>query len=233
MQILISNKYRILIATNPKCGCTSVKDWFLKIHDITCKEDIHPWIGKHIKELDIGFDPGQIEKYRGYLKLLFIRNPYEKMVSGYIHRIVKTNKKEYYGYELSTFENFIKYFHKVQKFDITHFSLQTSSHFDYLPNDWTWDFVIDIKYLDREINIINQKIGKNIPIHGDSSVNTTTYQNNFYKKNSYFITRDEFRKIKVFPEIKTFYDPELKKMVYQLWKKDFDYFEKLGYHFDI
>ncbi len=220
MYFLVSEKHKLFVAWSPKCACSTVKTWFLKVTNTEFSGDVHNFIKQF-------YPQGNLNNYKNYTKILFIRNPYKRLVSGYLQRVVEWPKSEYNKDAYSNFDKFTHHCMKTLSFDGHHFNPQTSAEFSKLPSNWTWNHMIDIENFDNEIQKINQKIG--VHISKFQRMHQHHYQNQDSK--AYLISRNQLRKYTVHPSSQDFYNDEIKQRVYQIYQRDFEYFKKLGYDY--
>ena len=103
--LLINNKY--IIRWTPRSGCTSVvKQWFdeLGILEEALKYD--PWVHKF--RLSVFYDRfGRVMDHHlqsnDFIKIQYVRNPYDKAVSSYIHAckwpgLINHENKSFYDF---------------------------------------------------------------------------------------------------------------------------------------
>lgn len=90
--INISNKYKYIYFETPKVGCSTIKKTLqkLEVEDISkLPEDVH---AKHISPLLSPLDlEDSFDHYlnnKEYFKFAFVRNPYTRVLSGYLDKIV-------------------------------------------------------------------------------------------------------------------------------------------------
>ena len=83
MQFIIIHKKKLIIFWSPKCGSTTLK----KILAIYFKVDNNKYPHIHAnKELNKKFnkrDKNKIDIYKNYNIVMLVRNPYERLVSGF------------------------------------------------------------------------------------------------------------------------------------------------------
>ena len=80
MYFVVDNKNKIIFGWSPKCGCTHVKRiyWFLKTGNVNAKV--------HRGNSERNPLPKNIHEYR---TVLFIRNPYRRLMSGFLDKYRK------------------------------------------------------------------------------------------------------------------------------------------------
>lgn len=229
MYFLVSNDDKFLIGWSAKVGCTAIKRWYSKALGLDlANEKIHDLIGygnTPFTSIDL-YPPGH---YLDYKKICIIRNPFSRLVSGYVNKYVIENDYERY---FETFEEFVsvllkdRFFIKINKH---HFTAQTSEAFKkFKKRKWKWDLIVDVDSLSSEIGTINKLVGKDVDI---SHPNVTPYQEIIRPdKPAYLMKADEI--IKNIPPYQSFYNEEIVKKVRAKYISDFLYFKKWGFEFE-
>ena len=225
MYFLVDNKNKVIFGWSAKCGCSHVKNlyWFLQNKNIYNK--------LHNKHLERNKLPDDIENYN---TIVFIRNPYKRLVSGFLDKYKKNGEYRYlWKSSFISFETFvnkliIKDWDTIQKH---HFTQQTSEHFDnkilLSKNIKFYDISnIDYNYIE---NLYNIKIPEPvINFHGDHKrINTGLAIDNYV----YHLNIDSYINYSI--DVKYFYTNEIKQKVYDFYKNDFDFFKQLGINYTI
>ena len=138
MRCLIDHANMVNLFWSEKCGCTYIKS--LYNYYIRGVENRHPHTVEFGYELPFK-DPD-------YKNILVVRNPYDRLVSGYFDKYVDGHFTCDLG--KCTFEEFIDHFNnfKYEKIDYDHFSLQFSRAYD----DVVFNKVYDIEsFHDQEV----------------------------------------------------------------------------------
>ena len=90
--MLISHKYKYIVFTYPKSGCSNVRILHLLLNtdNLEYVKDIEKLKEKHH---DIGetLNKNKIIKYRNYYKVLIYRDPYNRFLSGYFNNFIGIN----------------------------------------------------------------------------------------------------------------------------------------------
>lgn len=216
-----SEKYNYLIKWNAKCGCTLFRRFFLELH----KNDI-----KIIdKEWENGLQSFKLSNYNNPIikhKILLTRNPYKRVVSMFTNKYLGRN----------TVDNLQKKF-KINKNTFYDFVLKLKEFKD--NNNWP-DIHLTPQLFNYENNDILIKLEnfENIrQIYINMSFNDLLQSvNNFLSKDYGYINKTDNRdNSNIFigykeysdyyegpwPDYKYFYDEDIKKLVYEIYKKDF------------
>ena len=83
---LVSHRYRFIYCPIPKNACSSLKEWYLLTqgmdrHDPAWPTDVHIYCQERALT-----DPADLE--RGYFTFAFVRNPWSRLVSGYVQKFL-------------------------------------------------------------------------------------------------------------------------------------------------
>ncbi len=203
--MLISHKYKFIFIAVPKTGCQSlgvVKDSPLRKclgrNDIIIKDKKNKG-HVTVKELQEKYP----EEFKNYFKFCFVRNPWDRIVSGYFY-MTKMSSRISKLSPLKPFSNFKEFVHKN---DI----IVMKKHIIFRPqykqlvggDNILVDFVGRFENLDKDFKIVCNKI--NLP---SSELLWTN-------KSGHSPYREE-------------YDEETKQLVQELYQKDIELF---GYNF--
>lgn len=239
MRFLIDNDKHVVFGYTGKCGGTHVKSLFRYLRstddfELYMKKLPRNYHGYHTKDT-FNKLPQDISKLK---IIIFTRNPYERLVSGFLHQYNKNGicRGKWNINKDLTFDNFVEETIKgdFKKIDREHFTHQVSeayedrilSHKDFL--------VYDIKNIDYDY--LGKLFDKSIPdeiknikgnhCYSDIKLNEVEDYEICYKK------LDDYYSIKKI-KYKCFYTSYLKKKVYEFYKKDFEFCEKNGITYDI
>jgi hypothetical protein len=229
MYFLVDTTHKIIFGWTAKCGCSHVKTIFNFFENNNTNEI-------HIQRDYSDILPRDIENYK---TVIFIRNPYKRIVSGLLDKYKKTtqyrniwNQK----YETITFSKFVDELltNNYRVIDYHHFQLQTSGKYSTnIFNSNTIQFFdiehIDYTYIeqlyDKKIpdNILTKKFGH--------ERNSTINMNNIINYDVYDLNIDEIMDCNI--DIKYFYNEDIKNKIYKFYENDFILFKQQGFDFTI
>lgn len=214
MKFLVNHDKKLLIGWSRKCACGTVKKWFCDFSGIYVPEEvsIHDYI-RNNKQL-LGIEPSF--NYREYTKVLVIRNPYARLVSGYVDKVV-------FSGTLNVAETFGEFVDKLVKGKIknSHFFLQTGEDFIHLK----WNYVIKQESLKFGFDRLNNHFGIEIPLNrlGAMKKKDPKYSG---EKPAYLLDIEEVKEYN--PEWWFYYNNQIQSRIFSYYKRDFEYFRKLG-----
>jgi hypothetical protein len=225
MYFLVDNVNKIIFGWSAKCGCSHIKHiyWFLQTNNLD--NVIHT-------KKDYNEIPNDITNYT---TLIFSRNPYKRIVSGFLEKYKKNGEyRNLWPYPSLTFSQFI----------------------DKLI-DYNWDIIDKHHFEPQTEYILDKKIlmSKTIKFYDISNINYA-YIEQLYKKNipdyvinkkegherQYQITTDKYLNDYVYDlnideyinyniDIKYFYNEEIIKKVFNFYIEDFNFFEENGINY--
>jgi len=227
MLFLINENKKVIFGWSAKCGCSHIKNLFYFLQSgIFCKrnESVHRGKGNDFQSL-----PENLEDYKLFL---FIRNPYKRLVSGFLDKYSPDG--EFYSMwncSLHTFSNFINSILENNKMiDKHHFTPQTGEHFNDKirthPNKIIYD-IENIDYIHIE-NIFNIVIPEEVLQY--RGIHCKKYPPIFFNN----IPNLEIEKYYRFkPSLLCFYNDEIEQKVKEFYKVDFDFFQENGFTYSI
>jgi len=218
MFFIVDNINKIIFSWSPKCGCSHIKHiyWFLQTDNVS--NTIHT-----IK--DDNNLPNDIENYT---TLIFCRNPYERIVSGFLDKYkINGEFRHLWKYPSLLFSQFVNEVIKNDwnMIDKHHFSLQTKERFDKKILSSKIIKFYDINNIDYEY--IEQLYNKKIP---DCVMNKKEGHERIYQIKTdisfdnyvYDLNMDEYIHYNI--KKKYFYNEEIKKKVFEFYINDFNFF---------
>jgi len=222
MHFLVDYKNKIIFGWSAKCGCSHIKTIFYFLQTNNLENPIHS--SKDFHKL-----PNDIENYT---TIIFTRNPYKRIISGFLDKYSKCGQFRYLWKE--SFLSFSQFVDKLiiydwKIIDYHHFTPQTTESFDkkilFSKQLKFYDICkIDYQYIEQLFNknipecIINKKQGHERFFF----VKTEEY----YDKYVYDFSIDEY--IDYIIDIKYFYNKEIREKVYNFYINDFTFFQENG-----
>nr|XP_033798438.1 carbohydrate sulfotransferase 8 [Geotrypetes seraphini] len=95
-RIFVEDKHRLLYCEVPKVGCSNWKRVLMILNGLasSAKEIEHNTVhfGNHLKTLDDFDQKGIYHRLKTYTKMLFVREPFERLVSAFRDKLKNTNK---------------------------------------------------------------------------------------------------------------------------------------------
>ena len=143
------------------------------------------------------------------IKIKFVRNPYSRAVSSYIHIMKTTLKKNFNNEDMSFYKFLLNLESRKYKCNI-HYNLQTIN----LEKKKIFDHIIKIENLKEEIENLNKLNNKNL------NYNFRSHHHIIKNDIDINVSNIPFSKIKKIPYYKNFYNEETKKLVDKLYKLD-------------
>ncbi len=220
MYYLINENKKIIFGWSAKCGCSHVKNMFHFFNTGNIDNPIH--IKSEYNKLP--------KNVNDYIIILFIRNPYERVISGFLDKYKKNGECRYLWKidDPLTFHNFVRLL-SIKNYSIIeyhHFTPQTSEEFKDLNCKQLiiYDIKnIDYSYIEKLFDIkIPQEI---INFRGDHKNKGSIIVNH----SLYNLHIDDLIDIK--PVTHLFYNNYIKNKIDLYYKKDFDFFSKHGFNY--
>lgn len=226
MIFLVDTDSKVIFGWSAKCGCSHIKYifWFLKTGNVNNVIHSH----KDHNKL-----PDDIENYT---TIIFSRNPYKRIVSGFLDKYKKNRPyfREKWG---NSFLSFSKFIDKLIKYDWGvidkhHFTPQTTEDFDkkilLSKNIKFYDICnINYKYIEQLYNknipecVLNKKYGH------ERNLNIKINKN--YGKYVYDLHIDDYSDYII--EIKYFYNQKIKEKIFNFYINDFIFFKENGINY--
>lgn len=191
--ILVNHDKKIIIDWSAKSNCTNIAIMFFKYINLYEKMiinnpiEIHNYREKYTKN---NYIVKELLLDASYLKIKFVRNPYSRAISSYLHLSVPN---------LSFYEFLLNLYNKNYPYNIHYYS----QHHSLELQNKIYNEIIKVENINSEVERINQKYNINFiyESHSIHQVNKNLNDNNFvgYKK---------FKDIKNIPPYKYFYDDD-------------------------
>lgn len=214
--LLINDKY--IIDWTEKCGCTVViKMFFQSIGLLEDALEYNSWIHNYREEKfyeKFGRVTKEMLSSNEYIKIKFVRNPYNRIVSSYF-AAHENNKQFLPGYDHLdlTFYDFLKLV-KEKKLANDHWR----SQYQEIESEFSFDEVIQIENLDMEVERLNKKYDLNLKIDSCSGHHHAKDKsiNDFVGRKRH----SQYDDVKNIPDYINFYDEEIKQLVSEIYEMD-------------
>lgn len=225
MHFLINNNKKVIFGWSAKCGCTHVKSLFNYLSGIKTKNNVH---GPHTRK-----NLNEISNMGEYTIILFIRNPYHRIISGFLEKYGNSEFKiKSIENKNLTFSNFVNILCDTpQKIDLLHFTPQTTLAFDLNKINQCKELKvfqiqdIDYQYIGNLFNmeIIPDKIFKGNHIHQNIKKD---FDGKLYDIKLQYLKNEKY-------ELEQFYNQDIYDKITNFYKNDFEYFLKHGFIYKI
>jgi hypothetical protein len=224
MFFIINEEKKVIFGWSAKCGCSHVKKIIHYFKNGLIDNEIHN------PETDINILPNNINDYE---IILFIRNPYKRLISGFIDKYKKKGQyNNLWIIELKlNFTNFVdKLIEKNNVIDNHHFTPQTSEHFNINIKNHKNLIIYEIEkinysYLEKKFN---KKIPKELIDFRGGHENKSK---EIIDKPVYDLLIDEYNNYK--PLTKCYYNEKILNKVNEYYKNDFIFFKEKGFIYTI
>jgi hypothetical protein len=233
---IYSNKYDYSVSFCAKSGCCTVRNIFLQLH--SDEIDKNPENGIH----DIHIYYPLTKNINDIPNIIVVRNPFSRVVSMFIDkyinnnmimRAIKSKGHEIKNHSFMHFLELLKIFNTSNELDRLEGHVTTQSY-NYTPNNKT--IIVKLENLEEELSNAYKKIfpdNKNNIIenlknmlNGPHKKNATNYNKSLDTN----VTNKDFFEKKNIPTYKYFYNDDAKKIVIEIYEKDFQNF---GYSKDL
>lgn len=132
MRFLVDTQRKFMIGYTAKAGCTHLKHIFYYMRDGALHDDVH------VVKLT-GLTKDVQDNIGAYTVLIVVRNPYERLVSGFLDKYhpVRGEFREKWGSGTLTFAEFVQALvaQDWERVDENHFAPQTQARRG-VPSDW-------------------------------------------------------------------------------------------------
>lgn len=230
MFFLINEEKKIIFGYSPKCGCTKIKMYF-NYYSGLCDYSFLNYDLPYNFKIPHNFNTynGLPENHSEYKIILFIRNPYKRIVSGFIERYCVAR------YRLNirdlNFEQFINELdlNGVQRINSEHFSPQLSQKYE---DNMKFEKVFDIENID--FNYLDELFGKKM---NENLVKVRTTHQMKYKEKyeneipAFRLNKIILKRMSEKPNWKYFMNSDIINKINKFYKKDLDFFKDNGFDF--
>jgi len=217
--INISLKYKYIFAETPKVACSGIKTILQKIEMNNPKLYWENFEDIHNRELSPLKKPSEVENFdllikdKNYFKFCFVRNPYDRLLSAYLDKIIRGRPQKraillHLGKDkdnLNQYISFEEFVTAVCEQDILkmnpHWRIQ---YYQTFQDTIKYDFIGKLENYNKDIQYVLSKI-----------------VNNF----SQYISDERRHATKANTLINKYYTPKIIKMVQKKYAIDFEYFK--------
>jgi hypothetical protein len=226
MYFLDDKERKIAIGWSAKCGCTHIKKIFYYFQNNKIDNSVHR--KEEYEKINIEFDPD-------YIIILIIRNPYERLISGFLNKYHNNSGYKRYLWKKNkelTFKNF------VEELCTDNFKILNKHHFTpQLSENWNDDlkerklFIYDINDIDYGFleDVFEKNIPKELKENRGGHENKKEIIDTFSQGNIYDLTADKYNDFR--PATKLFYNEEIKRDVTIFYGKDLEFFRERGFSY--
>lgn len=231
MFFTINEKKKVVFGWSAKCGCSYVLNLFYKLSKIDNPKVFYDYNNLNSKTK---------EEMKEYTIVVFIRNPYKRLVSGFLE---KYGKQEFYNNlpqkKNITFLEFVNILHtRPEKIDKHHFTPQTSEAFN--PRTIEDKFSVCKRFEIMDIENVHFEILREIFDFQDSfstvrkSINedhTHHHLKEIHSVTLYDLPIKDLSDVKY--EITQFYNKDIQKKVQSVYASDFTFFQSQGIYYEL
>lgn len=242
---LINHKYRFIYCPIYKVACSSFKKLILQINEPEKFQEImselsgfqfHIYIDRAYSLFRYTAEEvSQIWQNEQYFKFVFVRNPWNRLVSAYLNKFMQTSPKPFTleviqsvyerqnlapDYERSiTFKQFIHYLVVTEDKTLNgHWKPQ----YLFLGNN-KFDFIGKFENLTQDFQYIKQKLNLELDLEWANKTKKTENVNVLENYADYY--PDSLRQLKQMPNYKSFYTPDLVELVRERYRNDVEMFD--------
>ena len=248
---LVDCKYHLLYCPIPKVAHSSFFQVFISLSDLENKEEIiaagsqllHENANKLLLAHYKHEEAQAIIHHSGYLKFVIVRNPWERLASGYLHcfvrmradrrallscaqEVIKTvyeNQGLKPDYEKSiTFRQLVEYLCATENKDL---NLHWKPQYLFLGSA-NLDFIGRMEKLNEDFEYIKQKTNLSLDLPEINKTVTASFSGNSHNYQDAYPS--ELIQLEIYPSCRELYTPELIKLVKQRYREDIELF---GYKF--
>ena len=215
----IHHDKRFVAVFSPKCGCTTVKNWFKSALDVDGPTERYITL-RH------GIPVGDAGKYRSYRRIFFIRNPFLRLVSFYAGFVIRetpqwcfaddAGRHRLEGRTFAQLVDTLALLHRDSEPFQHHLQPQLGG-----VETLEFDTVIPIESFDTEIGPLSEELGI---AYEPRRLNATPYDKNA-SRFAYHRPPQEMACAGV-PEAAWFYNGELADIVSSLYRGDIEYYDR-------
>lgn len=224
--LIVHNKnksdYKFLINWSAKSGCTTICKIFFNYMDILQEAlEFSNWIHnyrQHFYYKKYGRADKNSLLSNEFIKIKFVRNPYSRAVSSYIH-VMKTRLREiFFKNQDMSFYTFLLAIKKKEEGN-EHWTCQTLA----LEKKNTFDHIIKIENLEKGIKKLETTYNLNLNL---SSLDLSSSHHIVKERSNRNVCYVKFSEILKIPSYNNFYDEKTKNLVDEIFERDI-----IGYNY--
>lgn len=224
MYFLINTRHRVAFGWSAKCGCTMVKSLFFELSGVFMPHVHGAWLWAGLPPEGGGFEV-----------IVFARNPYERLVSGFLDKYGRSRELEASDPlpegGATSYSGFVRWLEQEGMRSrspnfVHHFTPQLSEAWiDGLPVARVYDIkAIDHAYLQARFETTlppNERLlNAGAPSAGR-------------RAGAVHLPISQLAQLAVVPEYSSFYDAATKAAVARIYQRDLDYFRRAGLSYDL
>jgi hypothetical protein len=227
MYFIVDSEKKIIFGWSAKCACSHIKTIYYFLRTNNLKDEIHT-------EECLDKLPEDIENY---ITIIFGRNPYERLVSGFLDKYKKNGDfRHRWIYPSLSFSQFVDKLinQDWEVIDYHHFIQQTAEEFDKKIMMSKTIKIYDIKNIDYKY--IEQLYEKKIPdyVINKKQGHERQFQiktNKYCDQYVYDLNMCEYIDSNI--NVKYFYDEKIMEKVFNFYIDDFNFFEENGINYKL
>lgn len=215
--LMIHNKkksnYKFIIDWTPKAGCSVICKIFFEYMDILEEAlKYSSWIHNY-REKYYYAKYGRVNNTQllsnKIIKIKFVRNPYSRAVSSFLH-VMKTKLKKLFNNEDMSFYTFLLNLKRKKYPSNSHYNLQMINS----EKKNTFNHIIKIENLEKEIKNLNKRFNLNL------NYDFTSTHHIIKERINIDVSSVKFSQILKIPNYNNFYDKKTKVLVDEIYKAD-------------
>lgn len=207
------SNYKFIIDWSAKAACTIIcKIFFDYMDELEKALNYNNWIHKSRSKYykKYGIVNSNLLLSNKIIKIKFVRNPYSRAVSSYLHIMSTSVKKTLFNNEDMSFYTFLLNLEKKKYPSNPHYNLQMIDS----EKEKTFNHIIKIENLEKEIKNLNKLYNLNLNYDFTSNHHTVKHRIDI---NVCYVNFSQILKI---PYYNNFYDEKTKNLVYKIYKSD-------------
>lgn len=221
---VINHHHGLIVCFSPKCACTTLRHWFK--HSLP-EDEIKKW--RHLSDHMVW--PGEIDRYPDYSRILFIRDPFRRLVSFYCRWVVRNDSDWCFADDEKNHrlrgKSFSQFLHILeglagQALTFQHHLKPQMQNVERVA----FDLVIAIEQLNAQLTKINEALGIEYAVN---TRNATPYDEAL-REFVYDATPKSLARNGI-PGCRYFYNPDLVSKVERLYRDDLECYR--AFHDDI